>query len=213
MLFEKTLLNQLLKNLLSYIKGKLVSNHPTFAIIEAGGIGFEIQTTLSTYDFLKEKSEAMLYTHLHIKKDGQMFSGYEIYGFSESEDKFIFEMLLDVSGIGANTARLMLNAMSQLEIRRAIISEDERTLSSIKGIGPKTAKRLILELKDKMLKVSDADIHSFNSNHNKSKDDALIALITLGYQRNNVTKVLNTIESKGDVKSVEDFIRLALKSL
>jgi Holliday junction DNA helicase RuvA len=175
------------------------------------GLGFEVQITLTTYNFLKEKSDALVYTYLHIKKDGQTFSGYDIFGFSEYEDKILFVQLLDVSGIGANTARLMLNALSYSEIRRAIISEDERTLSGIKGIGPKTAKRLILELKDKMLKGSDADV-PIHKAENKIKD-ALIALITLGYQRNNVMKILNTIESKADVKSVEDFIKLALRSL
>ena len=176
------------------------------------GMGFEVQITLTTYNFLKEKSDALIYTYLHIKKDGQTFSGYDIFGFSEYEDKILFVQLLDVSGIGANTARLMLNALSYSEIRRAIISEDERTLSGIKGIGPKTAKRLILELKDKMLKCSDADVPILKA-ENKIKEDALIALITLGYQRNNVMKILNTIESKADVKSVEDFIKLALRSL
>jgi Holliday junction DNA helicase RuvA len=176
------------------------------------GMGFEVQITLTTYNFLKEKSDALIYTYLHIKKDGQTFSGYDIFGFSEYEDKILFVQLLDVSGIGANTARLMLNGHSYSEIRRAIISEDERTLSGIKGIGPKTAKRLILELKDKMLKGSDADVPILKA-ENKIKEDALIALITLGYQRNNVMKILNTIESKADVKSVEDFIKLALRSL
>ena len=176
------------------------------------GMGFEVQITLTTYNFLKEKSDALIYTYLHIKKDGQTFSGYDIFGFSEYEDKILFVQLLDVSGIGANTARLMLNALSYSEIRRAIISEDERALSGIKGIGPKTAKRLILELKDKMLKCSDADVPILKA-ENKIKEDALIALITLGYQRNNVMKILNTIESKADVKSVEDFIKLALRSL
>lgn len=176
------------------------------------GMGFEVQITLTTYNFLKEKSDALIYTYLHIKKDGQTFSGYDIFGFSEYEDKILFVQLLDVSGIGANTARLMLNALSYSEIRRAIISEDERTLSGIKGIGPKTAKRLILELKDKMLKGSDADVPILKA-ENKIKEDALIALITLGYQRNNVMKILNNIESKADVKSVEDFIKLALRSL
>lgn len=198
--------------MLAYLRGKIISNQPTSAIIESGGMGFEVQITLNTFDFLKEKTEALLFTYLHVKLNGQSLSGYEVYGFSDIQDKQIFEMLIEVSGIGANTARLMLNAMSQSEIRRAIISDDERTLSSIKGIGPKTAKRAILELKDKMLKVSDADLPMVNSN-TKSKDDALIALITLGYQRNNVAKLLNIIESKGDAKSVEDYIKLALKSL
>jgi holliday junction DNA helicase RuvA len=198
--------------LLAYLRGKIVSNQPTAAIIESGGIGFEVQITLTTYDFLKDKSEALLYTHLHVKLNGQSLAGYEIYGFTDIQDKQIFELLIEVSGIGANTARLMLNAMSQSEIRRAIISDDERTLSSIKGIGPKTAKRAILELKDKMLKISNEDIQ-FLTTSNKIKEDALIALMTLGYQKNNVTKVLNTIESKGDAKSVEDYIKLALKSL
>lgn len=199
--------------MLAYLKGKIISSSPTNAILEIGsGLGFEVQITLGTFDFLKGKSDALLHTYLHIKKDGQTFSGYEIYAFHDVEDKVIFEKLLDVSGVGANTARLMLNALSHSELKRAVISEDERTLSSIKGIGPKTAKRLILELKDKFMKISDADIPMLKA-ENKIKEDALIALITLGYQKNNVIKVLNTIESKAEAKSVEDFIKLALKSL
>lgn len=200
--------------MLAYLKGKIVSNHPTNCILEVGqGMGFEVQITLSTYEFLKQKAETLLFTHLHIKKDGQNFSGYELYGFHQQEDKHLFELLISVSGIGANTARLVLNALSHAELRKAILQEDEMTISSVKGIGPKTAKRLILELKDKVSKSSSEIEITSAGNQNKSKDEALLALVTLGYQKNNVMKVLNTIESKSDAQSVEEFIKLALKSL
>lgn len=198
--------------MLSYLKGKIIGIDPTHVIIDTGGFGLEVQISLSTYENIKDKSEALLHTHLHIKKDGQTFSGYELYGFHEVGDKHLFEMLISVSGIGANTARIVLNSLSHAELRRAIASEDERTISSVKGIGPKTAKRLILELKDKIIKSHDIDITS-TPNHNKIKEEALLALVTLGYQKNNVMKVLNAIESKGEASSVEQFIKLALRSL
>ena len=172
------------------------------------GLGFEVQITLTTYNFLKEKSDALVYTYLHIKKDGQTFSGYDIFGFSEYEDKILFVQLLDVSGIGANTARLMLNALSYSEIRRAIISEDERTLSGIKGIGPKTAKRLILELKDKMLKGSDADVPILKA-ENKIKEDLDAA--NKFKEIDDIETVFNTIQTdRTDTQIWKWFVILAL---
>lgn len=198
--------------MLSFIQGRLMASSPTRVLIDTGHFGFEVQITLSTFEFLKGQDSCKLYTYLHIKKDGQMFSGYEMYGFIREDDRFLFELLLGVSGIGANTARLVLNALSDAELKRAIMTEDEHTISSVKGIGPKTAKRLILELKDKISKGSD---HVFEGSpiQNNMKDEALLALITLGYQKNNVLRVLNTIESKSKADSVEQFIKLALKSL
>lgn len=198
--------------MISFIEGNIIALNPTSVILNMSGFGFEVQITLHTYEFLKTKTNIRLYTYLHIKKDGQVFSGYEMYGFHLAEDKVLFELLIGVSGIGANTARLMLSSLNYNDLRRAILSEDERTISSIKGIGPKTAKRLILELKDKMTKVSEGEIIP-SSGQNKIKEEALLALVTLGYQKNNVIKVLNQIENKTDAKSVEEYIKWALREL
>jgi Holliday junction DNA helicase RuvA len=175
-------------------------------------MGMEVQITLYSYEALKTQTSCKLHTYLHIKKDGQNFSGYELYGFHDTADKSLFELLLSVSGIGANTARLMLNSLTSNDMKRAILSEDERTLSSIKGLGPKTAKRLILELKDKIAKVTDGEF-SMPLGQNKIKEEALLALVTLGYVKNNVIKVLNAIELKSEAKSVEDYIKMALRAL
>ncbi len=198
--------------MIAFIQGNIISISPTSVLIDLHGMGMEVQITLYSYEALKTQTSCKLHTYLHIKKDGQNFSGYELYGFHDTADKSLFELLLSVSGIGANTARLMLNSLTSNDMKRAILSEDERTLSSIKGLGPKTAKRLILELKDKIAKVTDGEI-SMPLGQNKIKEEALLALVTLGYVKNNVIKVLNAIELKSEAKSVEDYIKMALRAL
>ncbi|MFY7861260.1 MAG: Holliday junction branch migration protein RuvA [Chitinophagales bacterium] len=198
--------------MIAFIQGNIVSISPTSVLIDLHGMGMEVQITLYSYEALKTQMNCKLHTYLHVKKDGQNFSGYELYGFHDTADKSLFELLLSVSGIGANTARLMLNSMTSNDMKRAILSEDERTLSSIKGLGPKTAKRLILELKDKIAKVTDGEV-SMPLGQNKIKEEALLALVTLGYVKNNVIKVLNAIELKSEAKSVEDYIKMALRAL
>lgn len=200
--------------MIAYIKGKLISCSPTLAVVETqGSFGLEIQISLNTYEKIKELEHCHLFTYLHIKKDGQNFSGYELYGFDKIEDKSMFELLISVSGIGANTARIMLSAMTSNDIKSSILTENERQISSIKGIGPKTAKRLILELKDKVMKISD-NLSLDLSPQNNSKEEALLALMTLGYQRNTILKAFNTIDQKNsEVKNVEEYIKQALKIL
>ncbi len=191
------------------------------------GMGFEVQITLTTYNFLKEKSEALVYTYLHIKKDGQTFSGYDIFGFSEYEDKILFVLLLDVSGIGANTARLMLNALSHSEIRRAIISEDERTLSGIKGIGPKTAKRLILDVQEKLKQMATHGTgHSTKaagqSDHSpayqQALNESLAVLESLGYEAPEIAEALSKLQQQNEATALatfdaEQLLRALLKTL
>jgi|694.fasta_scaffold18055_4 Holliday junction DNA helicase RuvA len=200
--------------MISYIKGTLVACQPTNVIIEnSSGMGMHIEISLQTYEVIKSMKEVQLYTHLHFKKDGQVVSGIELYGFYEQSEKTMFELLILVSGIGTNTARLMLSAMRSEEIRGAILTDNESKISSIKGIGPKTAKRLILELKDKMLKMDDGTAIEVSSN-NKLRDDALIALSSLGFQKNTVLKALATVEKNyPEVNKVEDIIKYALKIL
>jgi Holliday junction DNA helicase RuvA len=200
--------------MISYIKGTLVACQPTNVIIEnSSGMGMHIEISLQTYEVIKSMKEVQLYTHLHFKKDGQVVSGIELYGFYEQSEKTMFELLILVSGIGTNTARLMLSSMRSDEIRGAILTDNEAKISSIKGIGPKTAKRLILELKDKMLKMDDGTAIEVSSN-NKLRDDALIALSSLGFQKNTVLKALATVEKNyPEVNKVEDIIKYALKIL
>lgn len=199
--------------MLAYIKGRIVDCSPTKVILETdGGIGIDVHITLGTYEKIKNEKQCMLYTHLYIKKDGQVFSGFDVYGFDSKANREMFELLLSVSGIGANTARLMLNNLSHSEIVRAIQNDDERTLSSTKGLGPKTAKRVILDLKDKIIKLdSSTDIDTKVDNN--IKDDALIALVSLGFQKNAVIKILNKISAEENIERVEDYIKLALKAL
>lgn len=200
--------------MIAYIKGKIVICSPTSVVIETqGSFGIEVQITLNTFEKIKQMTDCQLFTYLHIKKDGQNFSGYELYGFDVVEDKNMFELLLSVSGIGANTARVMLSAMTSNDIKSSILTENERQISSIKGIGPKTAKRLILELKDKVMKNTDSSVLDLPLQNN-FKEEALLALVTLGYQRNTVLKALNTIGQKNsEPLKVEEYIKQALKIL
>ena len=200
--------------MIAYIKGKLISCSPTSALIEQNqSLGMLIEISLNTYEKIKDLSDVMLHTHLHLKKDGQTLSAFELFGFFDLEEKVMFEHLISVSGIGTNTARVMLSSMNGGEIRGAILTDNESKISSIKGIGPKTAKRLILELKDKMLKGSDDAIFESKSN-NKVKEEALIALTSLGFQKNTIQKVLASIEKQHvAIETVEEYIKLALKIL
>jgi Holliday junction DNA helicase RuvA len=200
--------------LIAYIKGKLISCTPTSALIEQNqSIGMLIEISLNTYEKIKDLSDVMLHTHLHLKKDVQTLSAFELFGFFDLEEKVMFEHLISVSGIGTNTARVMLSSMNGGEIRGAILTDNESKISSIKGIGPKTAKRLILELKDKMLKGGEDAIFETKSN-NKIKEEALIALTSLGFQKNTIQKALASIEKQhAAIETVEEYIKLALKIL
>ncbi|CAG0907021.1 unnamed protein product [Cyprideis torosa] len=199
--------------------GQLVEISPTKVILDHSNIGFEVQISLQTYDQIKTLKECKLYTYLHIKKEGQNFSGYELYGFSDIQEKSIFELLISVSGIGSNTARIILSSMTYSDLKNSIVYEDEKSISSVKGIGPKTAKRLILELKDKVMKLDTGDMSEINtSNHNNShnnlKNEALNALMSLGFNRNTILKALEVIDKKSiEPLSLEDYIKNALKML
>ena len=192
-----------------YVKGKLVELAPTHAIIETGGIAYAIQISLHTFSGLTGKSEAVLYLHHVIREDAQL-----LYGFTDKEERGIFRMLISVSGIGANTARLILSSLSPEETRKAILGADVRTLQGIKGIGGKTAQRLIVDLKDKLGKSVPID-EIFTQKYNTIREESLSALVTLGFSKNSVEKVLDKIiaQHKDTVLAVEDLIKGALKDL
>lgn len=192
-----------------YIKGDIVEITPTEVILECCGIGYSIMISLQTYDALKSSSEAKVYIHHHIREDEEQF-----YGFATKNERELFKLLISVSGVGVGSARMMLSSLTDEEIRNAILSEDVRTIKSIKGIGMKTAQRLILDLKDKIVKgagVEAAEIPVPTKNHNI--DEATTALLNLGFSKVNINKILPEILKESPDASIETIIREGLKRL
>jgi holliday junction DNA helicase RuvA len=190
-----------------YLNGTYTSKNPAFVWMDVNGIGYEVNISLHTYSKIQHAEKGRLLTYLQIKEDG-----HSLYGFFEETERNLFLQLISVAGIGASTARMMLSSMHPDEISRAIRTENEVVLGKIKGIGPKTAKRLILELKDKMLKVqSDTQIEP--SVHNNLQNDALHALISLGIARNAAFSAIQKTLKQSSELSLEDLIKTALKNL
>lgn len=199
--------------MIAYIKGKLTYKSPTDVIIEANGIGYKIHITVNTYRQIANLTETQLLTHFIVKEDS-----HSLYGFAESEELSMFEHLISVSGVGPSIARVMLSAMAPKEIRAAIIAENETILKSAKGIGAKSAKRIILELKDKVLKdsgaVSDAIAASMLMSESPVREEALSALVALGFQRPQAQKVLNALLKENPALTDSgELIKLALGKL
>jgi holliday junction DNA helicase RuvA len=193
-----------------YIKGELTELTPTEIVIENGGIGYKILISLQTYSKLKRGEMSKLFVYHHIREDIEL-----LFGFFDKEERFIFTHLIAVSGIGPNTARMMLSSMSSDEIRNAIIMGDLNRLKSIKGIGLKTAQRLLIELKDKMVKISGKDDASafIGESGNRQHEEASSALILLGFSKPNVEKVLDVLLRENPAYSLEELIKLSLKRL
>ena len=192
-----------------YIKGEIVEISPTEVILECNGIGYSIMISLQTYDALKESDEAKVYIYHHIREDEEQF-----YGFATKNERELFKLLISVSGVGVGSARMMLSSLTDEEIRNAILSEDVRTIKSIKGIGMKTAQRLILDLKDKIVKgagVETAEITVPTKNHNI--DEATTALLNLGFSKVNINKILPEILKESPDASIETIIIEGLKRL
>jgi Holliday junction DNA helicase RuvA len=192
----------------AYIHGKLVFKCPTYVVIDAGGIGYHINISLNTYAELEEKENCKLYTWLHVKEDA-----HTLYGFFEEGERRLFLHLISVSGIGPNTGRMILSSITPSEIQTAIVKGDVPLIQRIKGIGPKSAQRMILELQDKLKKEGPDSLISMPI-HNTAKDEALSALVMLGFNKNIAEKVLeNAIKASSEILSVEALIKIALKSL
>jgi Holliday junction DNA helicase RuvA len=192
----------------AYFKGKLVEKSPTEAIIDCNGVAYHLNISLQTFTEIKDREDCKLYAHLVVREDAQI-----LYGFATTGERAVFRQLISVSGVGANTARMILSSMSKDEVFSAILSENVAALQAVKGIGAKTAKRIILDLKDKVGKDGQtAEILS--GTHNTNKEEALSALVMLGFARSAADKALNkVIKNEGLSLSVEDLIRLALKNL
>ena len=191
-----------------FIKGKLIERNPAYAVIEANGVGYFINISLQTYSRLKEDEHCLLFTHLVIKEDAHL-----LYGFADPEERELFRLLIAVSGVGATTARMILSSHTSVEISNAIVTENVILLQSIKGIGSKTAQRIIIDLKGKVTRelIPHEKVALI---HNTKRDEALSGLIILGFQKTVASKVLDkVIESNGMTLPVEDLIRKALKIL
>ncbi|HHV03880.1 MAG: Holliday junction branch migration protein RuvA [Bacteroidales bacterium] len=193
-----------------YIKGPLISADPAQAVVESGGIGYHILISLQTYSVIHAQSEVRLWLHLLVREDSHM-----LYGFATRDEREIFRLLIGVSGVGPNTARMILSAMSNVELRNALITGDVARIKSIKGIGTKTAERMIIELRDKMLKVG---LESAGEDHaaqpvSEIGAEAAAALQQLGFQRSAVDKVISRLQKENPSCGLEDLIRQALKLL
>ena len=192
-----------------YIKGTLVEITPTEAIVECGGIGFDIMISLQTYDTLKSQNEVKVYIYHYLREDDEQF-----YGFATKNERELFKLLISVSGIGVGSARMMLSSLSDEEIRNAIIGEDVHRIKSVKGIGLKTAQRLILDLKDKIIKGGGVDTSDSTVPVNsKISDEASTALLNLGFTKANISMIIPEILKDNPEATIETIIREALKRL
>ena len=190
-----------------YISGKLVKLSPANATLDVSGIGYSIEISLNTYSILHGKNECQLFVHQVIREDAQL-----LFGFYKEIEREMFRQLISVSGVGANTARMMLSSMNTEEIRDAILTGNVALLQGIKGIGAKTAQRIIVDLKDKVGKASkDAEI--FISQSNTIKEEALSALVALGFAKNVSDKTLSKVLATEPNASVEELVKRALKQL
>jgi Holliday junction DNA helicase RuvA len=198
--------------MIAYLSGKITFKSPTHIFLETGGIGYMVKISLNTYERVQHLDDCRLHTSLVVKNENQSVSGFDLYGFYEDTEKDLFEKLISVSGVGAATARMMLSTFKPEEIKNAILSENEAMIQSIKGIGPKSAKRIILELKDKVGKLS-ADAILLPTPNNTMKEEALFALIALGFNKQAADKVLVKLQNSSSSWTVEGLIKEALKML
>ena len=195
--------------MIDYIKGKVEELNPTEVILETYGIGYRILISLQTYEGLNGKSEVKVYIHHYLREDEELY-----YGFSSKDERELFRLLIGVSGIGASTARMMLSSLTSDEIRNAILAEDINKIKSIKGIGLKSAQRLILELKDKVVKGAGTDNTAlFATGPNNAADEAVTALVMLGFTKANVNKAVAAVLKESPSASLEEIIKLSLKRL
>lgn len=194
----------------AYIEGSLAIREPAFVVIDVGGIGYELKITLGTYSAIKDLSKVKLFTYSHIKEDA-----YTLYGFIDQSEKNLFMALISISGVGPATGVLILSSLPPEEIQNAILTENVSVIQSVKGVGAKTAQRIILELKDKLLKENLVVQNGQNSmiSHNSVQKEALSALVTLGINKSVAEKaIINNLKNADNDLTVEELIKRVLKS-
>ena len=193
--------------MITHIQGKLVEKTPTHVIIECNGVGYFVNISLHTFSQIPDVEAVKVFIHFQVKEDS-----HTLYGFMSSSEREIFRLLISVSGIGANTARTMLSSLTPKQIREGIAVGDVPLIQSVKGIGLKTAQRVIIDLKDKVLKIYDIDETSLSQN-NTNKDEALSALEVLGFMKKQSERIVEKIVSSTPDANVEFIIKEALKNL
>ena len=195
--------------MIDYIKGEIIELTPTDVVLECHGIGYNILISVQTYSALDGKKDATVYIHHYLREDEELY-----YGFATKEERKMFRLLIGVSGVGASTARMMLSSLSVEEIQSAILSEDVSRIKSVKGIGLKSAQRIIIELKDKVVKGGETDMSAlFTQVDNKASEEATTALIMLGFTKVNVNKAVNAVLKEDPTATVENIIRKSLQKL
>ena len=200
-------LERLFKKMITQIRGQLVEKNPTYVVIDCSGVGYLLHISLQTYSSLGEEEAVKMFTYLSIREDA-----HTLYGFSTKTEREVFRLLISVSGVGPSIARTMLSSMTSEEIQNAIASENVGLIQSVKGIGAKTAQRVIVDLRDKILKTFDMEEVSVPMN-NTNKEEALSALDVLGFGRKQSEKVVGNILKEFPEATVELLIKKALKSL
>jgi len=193
--------------MIAQIKGRLIEKTPTYVIIDCNGVGYQINISLNTYSKIDADELCLLYTHMIVREDAQL-----LYGFKDKSERELFRLLISVSGVGSATAMMILSSLTASEITGAISTGDVNTLKGVKGIGAKSAQRIIIDLRDKIGKVGESDIN-FAVSNNTIKDEALSALIMLGFAKKPAEIALNKILTVSEDMSVEQLIKQTLKSL
>ena len=193
--------------MITQLKGKLVEKYPTHLVIDCHGVGYEVNISLFTFGQIKNEDSIKIYTHLQIREDAHL-----LYGFITELERAIFRLLISVSGIGTSTTRTMLSSLTPKDVQNAILTDDIDRIKSVKGIGLKTAQRVIIELKDKIKNLQGID-EIYQKSNNTNKEETLSALEVLGYSRRNSEKVIDNLIQGDPERSVETLIKLALNKL
>lgn len=192
----------------SFISGKVAEKNPAYVVVDNHGVGYLINITLNTFTAIGEQSEVKLYVHLAIREDAHV-----LYGFYTEEERSLFLQLITVSGVGCNTARLILSSLSVRETVDAISNNNTKAIQNVKGIGAKTAQRIIVDLHDKIAKLNISDGEKTPVGYNTLKEEALSALMVLGFNRTSIEKILDKLMSQMESPNVEQLIKEALRLL
>lgn len=192
----------------AYLQGKITHKSPSLLYLDVNGVGYEVNITLRTYDFIQHLEQCRLYTHVKVSEDA-----WVLYGFADEQERITFRQLLGINGVGAGTARIILSSLSPAELERAVVTEDTGMLEKVKGIGSKTAQRIVLELKGKISgKGMVLSTNNSNGIHNTIANDALIALVNLGINKAAAETALKKISNPSEMP-VEELIKQALRNL
>lgn len=191
--------------MIAHLRGRLIEKHPTHLIVECGGVGYQVQISLNSYTAIPDEESCLVYTHFVVREDAQL-----LYGFADTEEREMFRLLISVSGVGASTAILILSSLTAADVRNVIASEDVATLKSVKGIGAKSAQRIIVDLKDKVGLIT-GGVEISVSKGNSVAAEALSALLALGFDKGKSEKMIQSLDHQN--MSVEEVIKTALKSM